>query len=610
MKKQVKRKQGVARVIELSGEGSGGIAFCGILTSIGGLLQLIPFLSVYMILSELLHHLSGSVPLNQSLLTSWAIWGVVGLAVGYAFMYAGGMTGHIAAYRIICSTRLNLAEYIGRLPMGYFNTNSTGKTKQILETEVDNIERFVAHQIPDLINTVVTLLVMFIIMFSMNVWLALMSLLPIILGFACEASMLVGQKAKPSIKARVDAAEEINASSIEYVRGMPSIKIFGQTVRSFQNFYNVILKFRDAAVHMATMIRPGYVQFQTFILSIGTFIIPVGLFFFTRNPENIAYAVTLTFFVVFAPGITSPVFKLLNFVEEMTILSESVKRIDSILANEAMPEEAKKNAPDQYDIAFEDVSFSYSGPVREGESTENALEHVSFLAPANRITALVGPSGSGKSTIAQLIPRFWDVGSGKISIGGENVKDMKLPDLMKSLSFVFQDSFLFSDTLYNNIAMGKPDAKKEEVYAAAKAAQCDTFIRAMPKGYDTLVGADGVYLSGGEQQRVSVARAILKNAPILILDEATAYADPENEYEMQLALRELIEGKTVLIIAHRLPTIQGADQILVVQGGRIVEKGRHEELLSQNGLYKKMWDTYTGAAAWSLSSASEEAFAQ
>lgn len=605
-----KKEQGIARIIELSGERKGRIVLCGILTSVGGLLQLFPFLSVYLILAELLGHITDFSQLNRDHLIQWAVLGVAGLVAGYVFLYVGGMTGHIAAYRIICGTRLKLAEHIGRLPMGYFNTNAIGKTKQILETETDHIERFVAHQIPDLINTVVTLLVMFIIMFTMNIWLALMSLLPIILGFACEASMLVGQKAKPAIKERVDAAEEINASSIEYIRGMPSIKIFGQTVRSFRNFYGVILKFRDAAVHMAMMIRPGYVQFQTFIMSIGTFIIPVGLFLLTKNPDDISYAITLTFFLVFAPGVTSPVFKLLNFVEEMTILSESVKRIDQVLENISLSEGRGGIRPASYGIAFENVSFSYSEPAKAGEPVDNALNSISFVAPQDQITALVGPSGSGKSTIAQLIPRFWDVQAGKITIGGVNIRDMEISDLMNMLSFVFQDSFLFADTLYNNIAMGNPGASREDVYAAAKTAQCDEFIRALPKGYDTLIGAGGVYLSGGEQQRVSVARAILKNAPILILDEATAYADPENEYEMQFALRELIRGKTVVVIAHRLVTIQNADQILVVADGQIQERGKHQELLSQNGLYRRMWDTYTETTAWTLSSAGKEAFAQ
>lgn len=600
----MKKKKGIARIVELSGEGKFRIALCGILTSMGGLLQLFPFLSVYLILAELLRHSTDFSQLNRDYLILWAVLGLAGLVAGYVFLYAGGMIGHIAAYRIICGARLKLAEHIGRLPMGYFNTNAIGKTKQILETELDQIERFIAHQIPDLINTVVTLLVMFAVMFTMNVWLALACLLPILLGFACEASMLMGEKARAAIKERVDAAEEINASSIEYVRGMPSIKIFGQTVRSFQNYYGVILKFRDAAVKMANMIQPGYVKFQTLILSVGTFMIPAGLFLFTKNPDHISFAITLTFFLVFAPGVTSPVFKLLNFAEEMTILSESVKRIDQVLENAPLQAGRSGNRPASYDIAFEEVSFSYS------ESGEKALEQISFTAPGNQITALVGPSGSGKSTIAQLIARFWDTQAGRITIGGADIQDLDIRDLMKLLSFVFQDSFLFSDTLYNNIALGKPDASREEVYAAAKAAQCHEFIRNLPDGYDTVIGADGVYLSGGEQQRVSVARAILKNAPVLILDEATAYADPENEYEMQLALRELIRGKTVIVIAHRLTTICQADQILVVADGQIRESGRHQELLLQNGLYKKMWDTYTGTAAWTLAGAGKGAFAQ
>ena len=590
------KKKGIARIIEMSGEKAGHMILCVVLSSIGGLLLLSPYLSVYFILSELLKNIGNLSGLDGGYIIAWAFRGIFGLLLGYLCTYAGGMSGHIAAYRIICGTRLKLAEHIGKLPMGYFQTNAIGKTKRILEAEVEQIEIFIAHQVPDLICTVVTLVVMIVTMLIVNVWLTAACLVPIILGFFFMAR-LMGNMDKLGVKERADAAEQINASSVEYVKGMPAIKIFGQTVHSFQNFYDIIQKYKNAAVNMAKMLIPGNSKFQTLIMSVATFILPVGLLLVFNRPGDITIGISLVFFLVFAPGITAPLFKLINFVEEMTLLNENVVRIEHILELAMVPDKGTAEKPTGYDIVFENVAFSYT------DDGKNAIEDISFTAPSNQITALVGPSGSGKSTIAQLIPRFWDVGQGKITVGGIDIRELPMSTLMNTISFVFQDSFLFSDTIYNNIAVGKPGASKAEVVAAAKAAQCDDFIKKFPKGYDTLIGSGGVYLSGGESQRLSVARAILKNAPILIMDEATAYADPENEYEMQLALQELIKGKTVLVIAHRLSTIKEANQILVIADGRIAEQGIHQALQEQNGIYKKMWDTYSGAETWALSGA-------
>ncbi|WP_175400570.1 ABC transporter ATP-binding protein [Paenibacillus sp. KS1] len=588
------KKAGIPRLLELAGEKKSLLVWSGILSTLSVFLMLVPYFSIYAVMAELLKHASDLSAVNGSYVIRWAIWGAAGMVLGYFFLYVGGMCSHIAAYRILYGIRKKLSNHVGSLPLGYFTKNATGKIKKIVEHDVEKIELFIAHQLPDFINTLVMIIAMAIIMFSFNVWLALACFIPILIGFGLQFSMMAGKKAKEGMKEYFDALENINTSSIQYVRGMPSIKIFGQTVRSFRKFYQDMIHYRDFSVKYTDNFQNGYVSFKVILISLVTFILPVGLLFISGDPDNVAFAATLMLFLVLAPGISTPVFKLNSFASTLNVIVESVRRIDEIFTETSIQEPETCLTPSSYDVQFHNVSFSYS------DNGAEVLQGISFIAAQGEITALVGPSGSGKSTIAHLIPRFWDVQKGSITIGGIDIRKMRTNDLMDTLSFVFQDTFLFSDTIYNNIAAGRQTATTEEVYAAAKAAQCHQFIQNLPEGYDTKIGEGGVYLSGGEEQRVSVARAILKNAPILVLDEATAYADLENEYHMQLALQELIKGKTVLIIAHRLTTICEADQIIVLNEGLVDDKGSHNELLSRGGLYKSMWDAYTLATEWNI----------
>ncbi|MED1722012.1 ABC transporter ATP-binding protein [Brevibacillus parabrevis] len=590
-----KPKKGLTRLLELAGEKKTLMVCSAVLSTVSVFLLLVPYLSIYCVLAELLRHADDIAAVDAAYVITWAVWGVVGLLLGYLFMYVGGMCSHIAAFRILYGIRVKLADHIGSLPLGYFNKNATGKIKKVVELDVERIELFIAHQLPDLINTAVMLVVIIVAMFSLDVWLALACIVPMVLGFAAQFSMMAGKKAKVGLKEYFDALESISTSSVQYVRGMPAIKVFGQTVHSFRKFYQDMLHYRDFSLRYTDNFERGYVSFKVILLSLATFFFPVGVYFLSKNPDHVAFAATLMLFLVLAPGISTPIFKLNSFASAMTTIAEGVNRIDDMLKEQPIPEPDNGHKPTGYDIAFQHVSFSYNE-----QGGNEVLRDISFVAQQGKITALVGPSGSGKSTIAQLIPRFWDVQKGTISVGGVDIRAMKTGELMDAMSFVFQDTFLFSDTLYNNILAGRPSAAREDVYRAAKAAQCHTFIERLPKGYDTLIGEGGVHLSGGEAQRVSVARAILKNAPILILDEATAYADPENEYEMQLALGELIKGKTVLIIAHRLTTICEADQIIVLRDGTIEERGTHRELLARGGLYKNMWVAYTSSTDWTV----------
>ena len=600
MEKTQNKKSGIPRLLELAGEKKSLLVWGCILSTLSVFFQIIPFWAVYNIMAELLQNAADFSKADTSFMLSWAVKGILGLLLAYAFMYFGGMLGHTAAYRTLYGIRVRLSNHISELPLGWFNRNAIGKVKQIAEQDVEQIEKFIAHQLPDMVNTIVLLLVMVVIMFGLNPWLALACIIPIIIGFTAQFSMMFGKKAQEGLSEYYDALENISTSSVQYVRGMPSIKIFGQTVHSFRKFYQDIMSYRDFSTKYADNYEPTYCLFRVLVLSLATFIFAIGIFLFSGNPQNMAFAITLLFFLIFAPGISTPVFKFNSFGSSMNNITEGVRRIDEIMSEIPIQETTDGKKPQGYEITFEHVSFSY-----EGKDSALVLKDVSFRAEQGQITALVGPSGSGKSTIAQLIPRFWDVGTGQIKIGGVDIRDMKTEDLMASMSFVFQDSFLFSDTLYNNIAIGKPGATKEEVYTAAKAAQCHEFIEKLPQGYDTLIGEGGVYLSGGEEQRVSVARAILKNAPILILDEATAYADPENEFQMQLALQELIKNKTVLIIAHRLITIKNANKILVIKNGQIENAGAHEFLLQNSETYSAMWKAYTVSSDWQITAKKE-----
>lgn len=594
----MKKKKGLPRLFEIAGEKKGLLILAGVLSALSACCMLIPYLAVYQVLNNLLENAGEINNVDKEYLTDWGWIAFAGLIGGLLLLYGALMSSHMAAFRILYGLRVRLSEHIGRLPLGYLNNSSTGAIKKALEQNVEKIELFIAHTIPDLVNVAATVAVMFVLFFSLNGWMAAACLLAIVISILVQFSLMFGRKSKDFFRQYFDTSEQMSASAVQYVRGMPVVKIFGQTVASFRQFSQSIYAFKKYALHVCDTYQPGMVWFTVLLNSIVTFILPVGLLLLSREPGNVVLAGVYLFFIILGPGVAAPFHKLTFLASNTREIDEGVSRLDAIFEEKPVPEPVIPQSPHKHDIRFEHVSFSYEN-TKETTRTE-ALKDISFTAHAGEITALVGPSGSGKSTIANLIPRFWDVTQGAIKIGGINIREIATGQLMDRVSFVFQDSFLFFDTLYENIRVGKPDATEEEVHAAARAAQCDEFIGRLPQGYQTLIGEGGVYLSGGEEQRVSVARAILKNSPILVLDEATAFADPENEYKMQLALQELIKDKTVIIIAHRLSSIISANQIIVLKEGEIVQKGVHAELSRKEGVYKKMWDAYTDAFQWTL----------
>lgn len=520
-------------------------------------------------MAELLRHTATGAALHTDFMIRWALYGLAGLIVGYVLAYAGGMMAHTFAYRVICGVRLKVAEHIGKLPMGYVTNNSIGKTKQVLDADVEQIETFLAHQLPDFVSTIVMLLAMFIIMFSQNVWLAFSCLLPIVVGFVCQFAVMIKILKSGGLEENFDALEKISSSSIQYVQGMPSIKIFGQTVKSFRKFYEDIISYRDFTTKMTEVIRPGYVLFRMFVLSVATFIVPVGLLLFLKDPGDVAFVVTFLFFLILGPGAATPTLKLRSFSESMNVITEGVKRVDEVLNEKPLPEPAKSKAPAGYDISFHHVSFSYEAEGRK------ILNHVSFAAKQGEITALVGPSGAGKSTIAELIPRFWDVTEGSIEIGGVNIQDMSIHDLMEQMSFVFQESFLFSDTIFNNIAL-EENILVPMLLEHTSAAE----MRKRLNENAELLGIKGILkkypyeISGGEKQRTAIARALINNPQIILADEPTGNLDTVSakiimEYFAEINYQK---KKAVVIVTHDPVVASYAKKIFFIKDGKIIKQ--------------------------------------
>lgn len=596
--KKSKKKKGLSRLFEIAGQRKGLLILAGLLSAGSAACMLVPYWAVYEILKELLSHGSNLSASDGTGITYWGWVAFGGLVGGLVLLYAALMSSHVAAFRILYGLRVRLSEHIGKLPLGYLNNTSTGAIKKTMDQNIEKIEGFIAHTIPDLVNVIATVVVMLVIFFSLDVWLTVVCLAVVVLSLFLQFSNFMGKRAREFMGIYYDAQEKMSASAVQYVRGMPVVKIFGQSVRSFRQFNAEIQAYKTFALKCCDTYQNGMIAFTVLLNSTVTFILPMGILLMQASPQSLSLAVVWLFFIIMGPGMASPVYKLTFLGGNTRDIDEGVNRIDRILEKKPVPEPEYPQVPAAYDVEFRHVSFSYEN-TEQGTRTE-ALRDVSFIAPQGKITALVGPSGSGKSTVANLIPRFWDVEQGKICIGGADIRQIPTAKLMDMVSFVFQDTFLFYDTLYENIAVGSPDATKEKVIAAAKAAQCHNFIERLPQGYETRIGDKGVFLSGGEAQRICVARAILKNAPILVLDEATAFADPENEHKMQMALQSLIKDKTVIVIAHRLSSIVSAHQIVVMKEGRIVQRGKHERLSMTEGVYKNMWDAYTSAYHWTL----------
>ena len=587
-----KRKTGLARLIEIAGTKRRLLIGAMLLAVITAIVQFVPIIAVYNILIELAEHALDPSLIDKAYI--W-LWSYIALGAFFAFgvlTFASLMLSHIAAFNILYEIRMQLAQKMVRLPLGFFSRRASGELKKIMSDDVERIELFIAHHIPDIVTALLFPLILVSYMFAVDWRLAIVVLAVLAMAFYVMGRMYTGKKIREVSKRYVETLGRMNASIVEYIRGIQVVKTFTESTNAYRKLNDDIKEYRKFANEVNVQYQPTYVGFLTILSSALLFIIPVAVWLLVGSASYATFVPVLLMFLFFGVAVFFPVLKLLWIGSFLNQNNMGVQKIDDILYMDEIEEPDIPRHPKDASVEFRNVSFAYD--------TTPILKAISFISHPGTITALVGPSGAGKSTVAMLTARFWDVQSGEILIGGVPVKEIPTSVLMDNVAFVFQDNMLFFDTIEENIRMGNKTATFEEVARAACAAQCHEFIESLPNGYQTLVGEGGIYLSGGEAQRIALARAILKDSPIILLDEATAFADPENEGKILAAFSHLIKGKTVLVIAHRLSTITNADRILYIDKGVIAEEGTHEELLVIQGQYAHMWKTYNRAKRWTI----------
>jgi len=525
---------------------------------------------------------------------SFYAWQAVLFTIGALFVYiAALLCTHIAAFRVQANMRSSLMRKIITLPLGIFDEDGTGKIRRIVNDSTAATETYIAHNIPDKVVAAITPVGLIVLILAFNWKIGLICMIPAILGFVCMMSMM-GKGMQEKMKEYQNALETMSSEATEYVRGIPVVKTFGQTIFSFKKFKASIDDYGKWTTDYTLHLRTPMMGFMTCINAIFIFIV-ISAYMFTRDGILSSDILDIMYYIIVTPLVTVTLTKIAYSGEAEMTLIDAMKRVESIMQLETLKESTEKKDATGNDIELNNVSYRYNGAVRD------AVSNVSLKIRQGEHIAFVGPSGSGKTTLAELLVRFFDVSSGEIKIGGVNIKDLPQKKLMEMISFVFQDSRLIKDSIFENVRMSKPGASREEVMYALEKAQCKDIIEKLPKGIDTVIGEKGTYLSGGEQQRITIARAVLKDSPILILDEATAFADPDNETKVQAAFDELAKNKTLIMIAHRLSTVVNADRIFVLDDGKLVENGDHNELMAKDGLYKRLFDEYSKSIEWKVS---------
>ncbi len=562
-----------------------------VLSVMSALLALVPFWYIWRIIHDILEV---SPDFSQAGNVTRYGWSAVLFAVISIVVYISAlMCSHMSAFRVAANIRKELMRHITALPLGVTEKYGSGKLRRIVNTSSTATETYLAHRLPDKAGAIATPIGLLFLLLAFDWRLGLLSLVPVVLGFLIMMKM-TGKGMEQKMKEYQNALSDMSNEAVEYVRGVPVVKTFGQTIFSFKRFKAAIDNYEKWVIAYTKALRLPMMFYTTAINGVFAFLIAGGIIF-TRGGVTNELLLNLIFYIVITPVIGTTLTKIMFMSEDAMIVNDAINRIDEVLDEKPLPESGANNTPKDNGVVLEHVSYSYDGE-------KNALNDVSLKIRPGQVVALVGASGGGKTTLANIVTRFFDPQKGCILIGNIDIRDIPKETLMDRVSFVFQNSRLIKTSILENVQMAKPDATREEITDALKAAQCMDIIEKLPNGIDTVIGTNGVYLSGGEQQRIAIARAILKNAPILILDEATAFADPDNEVRVQQALSVLSKGKTVIMIAHRLSSITGADCIYVLQDGKIVESGTHRRLIERNGIFTHMWKNYSEAAAWRLSS--------
>lgn len=561
-----------------------------VLSAVSAWIALVPFYYIWRIMQEIL---SVAPDYSQAQNLTRYGWSAVGFALlSMALYIAALMCSHIAAFRVQANMRSEMMRHILTLPMGFMDKDGSGRIRKIVNESSAATETYLAHQLPDQTGAMATPVGLLVLLLVFEWRLGLLSLVPVVIAFILMGSM-TGQRMKDKMEQYQNALEEMSSEAVEYVRGIPVVKTFGQSVFSFKRFQASIKKYEKWTIAYTKELRGPMVAYTTIINAVFAVLIAAA-FFFSQHGGDSHFLLNLLFYIIITPIITVTLNKIMYSSENKMIVEDALMRVKNIMDMKPLEESYVPKQPEDGSIVFEDVSFRYQ------DAAKDALHHINLNIKDGEHIAFVGPSGGGKTTLASLTARFFDVTEGRILIGGANVKDIASDVLMEKVSFVFQDSKLLKMSIYDNVRMGRKDASREEVMQALKEAQCEDIIAKMPDGIDTVIGTKGTYVSGGEAQRLSIARAMLKNAPILILDEATAFADPDNEAKVQAAFSRLSEGKTVIMIAHRLSSIVNADRICVLKDGEIAEMGDHRHLLEAKGIYDHMWEAYNQSVQWKV----------
>lgn len=587
-----KKKSGILRLLEFGGCCRYLTVIACILSGISSILMLCPFLCFWMVLRDVLAALPDLSMVNVQVISNYG-WMALALAIcGFIFYAAALLFSHLAAFHTAKNMQSLILHHLSALPLGFFSQNSSGKIRKIINENTSQTENFLAHQLPDMAGSAVTAVTMLIMLLFFDWRLGGLCVVLLVAGFAVQM-LMTNEKSMSYMRQYQDASEQMNNEAVEYVRGIPVVKVFQQTIYSFKSFYAAIMHYKDNVTEYALSCQGPMVAFNVIINASFAVLIPAGILLI--RPENYkSFLLDLVFYMMFTSGSAGILNKILFSGTYRMMAEEAVRRIDLLLDEVPVKETILAQIPEHNDVEFKNVTFTYPG------SEFPALSHLNLHVQEGKTVALVGKSGSGKTTAATLIPRFWDPQEGVVCIGGVPVTEVAKKDLMNRIAFVFQDTRLLKASILENMRAARPDATREKVLNALHNAQCDDIIEKFPKGIDTILGTKGIYLSGGEKQRIALARAILKDAPIILLDEATAFADPENEYKIQRAFEHLTRGKTVLMIAHRLPAIQNADEILVLNKGTVVECGTHNDLMAQRGIYANMWKDYQTSIAWNI----------
>ena len=585
----MKKQSNLSRLMEYAG-GHRYLTYASwVLSAVSALLALVPYYYIWLVMKEVLD-VNPDFDKAQNLAHNG--WMAVIFAVIAVLIYiAGLMCSHMGAFRVATNMRIDTMEHIVRLPLGFAESFGSGKLRKIVNEASAATETYLAHQLPDKAGAIATPLGLIVLLFVFDWRLGILSLVPVILGFLIMMKM-TGPRMEQKMKEYQNALDDMSNEAVEYIRGIPVVKTFGQTIFSFKKFKDSIDRYRVWVIAYTKELRAPMMFYTAAINGVFAFLIAGGLLFTSQGVTD-EFLLNLIFYIIITPIISVTLTKIMFQSENAMIVADSLSRIDSVLNLDPLSEPREPKSPKDSSVELKNISFSYDGK-------KDVLKDISLTIPAGATVAFVGPSGGGKTTLANIISRFFDPKSGSVSIGGVDVKDISKEELMNTVSFVFQNSHLVKDSVFENVRMGKQDATREEVMDALEKAQCMDIIEKLPQGVDTVIGTKGVYLSGGEQQRIAIARVMLKNSPVIILDEATAFADPDNESRVQAAFSNLSKNKTVIMIAHRLSTVADVDKIYVLADGRIAESGSGASLIEEKGLFSKMWNDYQTSVKWKV----------